>query len=1058
MYYLSNAQASDFDVPHPPDKNYYPFQKAGVEYLVENLKLGRNSLLADDMGLGKAQDLDSKILTPFGWKRMGDIVVGYEIINSKGGISKVVGVFPQGIQDMFKVTFSDGSSTLCTDDHLWKIQTPNHRVRGYVFKLKSLKEFKDDLHDSYNNRKWFIPIIQCVNYAKKDVPIDPYLMGVLIGDGSLGGRICISCNDEDIIGQCSLPSGYYFYKHIPKKGCPSYRISSSNGNTGTYETYNRKCPYCGFEERSKSKKGTKMWKLRSGTKRKVMRWDCIKCGKTYSDKVFKNEFKEKIKELGLSGKCSDSKFIPEIYLMNDEYTRIRLLQGLMDTDGYVDKDGTVSQYHTTSKRLSDDFCFLVRSLGGIVSVHVKKETTYRYKGEKKKGLPCYVHTLKLPSWVTPFSLSRKLSRFKPKSKYPPSRSFEYVEYVGKREAQCIKTDSDDGLYITDDFIVTHNTSQAIGLINQLVLKKVLIICPSSLMLNWRQEMLGNEKLPGWLIQYDIRKAMGFPPMTDDEVRDALVRLGFKKPTPTLMEEFKKSMKQGWRVHISRYNSRVFFDPDANINIINYDVLTKAENELKDYPFDLIICDESHQAKNPKAARTKAVWNICSGKRLVLITGTPILSRPEELWSLLYILDPKYWGPFNGDNYWWFMRTFTGARKVWNEYARAEIWDTSGATNLDELQVILRKRHMVRRLKADVLTQLPPKTRQLMVIDPNTREMKDALDAEKKLMEEQGLSIDEIADAIGDDALEIGVKKLHKDKVFHSFGNVRLQIAMAKLPIVLDFTDEILENTNKVVMFAWHRDVVDAIEKHYGPRCVKFYGGMSIDEKKEAENRFMSDPDVNVFIGNIQSAGVGLTLTASHTVVFVEMDWVPAMMQQAEDRLHRITQKDNVLVYYTIVDGSMDASIASTLVRKLGIIEKAVNITEATPTIEDVVKKEEAGLREMERHAEIERRDAMMAKRLGEIDAYIDKKGGPDAFPSDVLEGVRTYTPEKEIALLDAMKYIYDNKLATSWDIKYVSSFTPLRYLSGGQYITAWKIARHYPIPDELKKIIYGGFV
>src|SRR5690606_16135176 len=160
--------------------------------------------------------------------------------------------------------------------------------------------------------------------------------------------------------------------------------------------------------------------------------------------------------------------------------------------------------------------------------------------------------------------------------------------------------------------------------------------------------------------------------------------------------------------------------------------------------------------------------------------------------------------------------------------------------------------------------------------------------------------------------------------FEELSALRHEMGIAKVPAVIEHIKETLENTDKIVVFAHHHDVVNAIAQAFGDIAVKLTGVESSDERQAAVDRFQNDPNCRLFIGTIGAAGVGLTLTAASTMIFAELDWVPGRVTQAEDRIHRIGQLDSVLIQHLVVDGSLDAKMAWVLVEKQEIIDKALD--------------------------------------------------------------------------------------------------------------------------------------
>jgi SWI/SNF-related matrix-associated actin-dependent regulator of chromatin subfamily A-like protein 1 len=245
----------------------------------------------------------------------------------------------------------------------------------------------------------------------------------------------------------------------------------------------------------------------------------------------------------------------------------------------------------------------------------------------------------------------------------------------------------------------------------------------------------------------------------------------------------------------------------------------------------------------------------------------------------------------------------------------KVWNTSGSSNEEELQDILRSTLMIRRLKKDVLPQLPKKIRQIIEIENNEKAVKAEDKAWKSVCDEIGY----------DEALKqleegVGV-------AFASMAGARKDVALVKVPYVLDFVENLLKSIDKIVLFAHHKDVVAALMeglKDYSP--VKLVGGMSDKDKNDSVVRFQNDKEVRVFIGNIKAAGVGLTLTASSTVVFAELCSVPAAMTQCEDRVARIgATADSVLVYHLVLNGSLDVKMARKLIEKQSTADKILDV-------------------------------------------------------------------------------------------------------------------------------------
>lgn len=528
------------------------------------------------------------------------------------------------------------------------------------------------------------------------------------------------------------------------------------------------------------------------------------------------------------------------------------------------------------------------------------------------------------------------------------------------------------------------TIQAIGYINIHKPSKVLIICPASLKINWKREC---EK---WLI-----------PSKDVQVSNTTFRPG-------------------------------------EVCIVNYDVLSKHMNNITSVKWDLIIADEAHYAKNPKAKRTKALRMILALAPSILLTGTPILNRPQEAYEMLCNLDPVAY-PNNDHARWKFYYRFCDVNKT--RYGTV----VSGAKNLDELQLILRN-YMVRRKKSEVLKDLPPKTRQLILLDPKSPELKAIVER-----------MNEMIINMTKEEYESLVNNLTIPRaMFDEMAAMRHELGVAKVPQVIEFVDDLLDQNGKVVVFAHHKDVVDAMMTHWGSSAVKVVGGMTPEEKDRSVKGFMEHPDIRVFVGNIEAAGVGLTLTSSSTVVFAELPWRPSDVQQAEDRCHRIGQIGNVLVYHLVVDGTLDSKLASTIVEKQKNIDKMVDMS-----LEDISIAEKIRTEKAEKIAEI-------AEVAIQMDAEAEKrkeKGKKDKIQMISEAGI-TWTQIREDALLESLRYLdsmngdralIQNKIGyNKVDGDFGHSLALQSSLSGKQFLAAYKLIRKYrgqigPLYDE----IYG---
>lgn len=344
---------------------------------------------------GKAQPLSTKVMTPKGWVKIGDCRVGDLVVSIDGLPTTVTGVFPQGKKEVVKVTFSDRTSVKCCEDHLWKVtdQTGKEHV-------KTAKDLAHRLEWTQSMR-WYIPMTEVVQFDGATQPLHPYLMGVLLGDGGMSGHgVNITSEDSDILDES-----------------------------------NRRLPV-----------GT----LMKQRKNKGLTYDIIADDRNNTNKVI-----NALRYLGLWGKTSHTKFIPECYKICSKQQRLEVLRGLLDTDGSVDERGSI-EYSSVSRKLIDDVQFIVESLGGTGTIAVKK-TSWTHKGITKES-----HTfrciIKMPRGMNPFKLERKKDRYAEALKFrEPHRRIKKIEYVVEEECVCISVGHPSSLYLTEHCIVTHNS-------------------------------------------------------------------------------------------------------------------------------------------------------------------------------------------------------------------------------------------------------------------------------------------------------------------------------------------------------------------------------------------------------------------------------------------------------------------------------------------------------------------------------------------------------------------------------------------------------------------------
>lgn len=374
-------------------------QKETYLYLLDNET--NEVLMGGAAGGGKAQSVDSMIVTPLKLKRMGDIKVGDVISHPSGANTNVIAIHPQGVRDVYRITFNDGASTLVTKDHLWYLWFSSHKSKqekktsvGKVWTTEMIINYLNEIKNRKRKYKPIIPLCNPIQFTKtthfSDV-LHPYLIGVLLGDGCITNNITFTSGDDFIINKI-MGLGYEVHKLKSK-----YVYSVVN-------------------------------------------------------------IKDLLVKIKLYGKKSSDKFIPEYLKYSTIENRIALINGLLDTDGYVDKRNHC-HYYTISEQLAKDVQFILWSLGFKVVI-TEKIGKYKKNNKIIECAKCYCLYIQGNNKNILFSLPRKLNKINNKFNGGvsiPGRVIESIKYAGKKECKCITVDNPNGLYITDDFIVTHNS-------------------------------------------------------------------------------------------------------------------------------------------------------------------------------------------------------------------------------------------------------------------------------------------------------------------------------------------------------------------------------------------------------------------------------------------------------------------------------------------------------------------------------------------------------------------------------------------------------------------------
>lgn len=437
------------------------------------------------------------------------------------------------------------------------------------------------------------------------------------------------------------------------------------------------------------------------------------------------------------------------------------------------------------------------------------------------------------------------------------------------------------------------TIETLGFINAIDAKKILIISPNSLKVHWRDHCAGNEfktpKIPRWLVD------------------------------PSLTVGLAES--QFW--------------PKTDVVIVNYEALGRASvggkkvlrREIREGQWDVLIWDESHWLKSPKAQRTKFATAI-EAKRILALSATPNPNRVRELWSVIHRLDPVAFPDF-----WPFAKRYCGLTKT------PFGWDTGGASNLSELQAKLRSTILLRREKREVLKDLPPKRRQ--VIELPAANLKRIVDAEQTTMEQhQELLAElraraELAKASSDPAeyQEAASALREGQKVaFTEMSALRYKTAVATLPLAIEHLTDLLEGVPKILIGAHHVDIIDQLCEVWGTKHAKaIYGAgnkfsTTAEERQGVVDWFNNDPEARLLVCQFDTGGVGFSVRTAYAVA-VEHCWVPGILTQWEDRcsgINRGIEGEPLLIQHLVLEGSLTVQQVRTCIAKQEIADRALD--------------------------------------------------------------------------------------------------------------------------------------
>jgi len=837
-------------------------------------------LNANKMGLGKAQPNSSKVLTNLGWKTIGEIKVGDQVVTEQGTFAPVTNIFPQGEKEIFELTFNDYSTARCTEDHLWAYQTHNdlfHKKEKY--RVAPLKDF---INKKIKEGTVVIPTVKSIQFEEKALPIDPWFMGALLGNGCFcgSGHITFSTTKPYIINKVESLL----------KDTNLQLVPYSHNNFGISIIAN------------------------SGAKGN-------------------NFILNAIRDYDLLGKGSKEKHIPKDYLFSSVEQRLALLTGLIDTDGYVDKTGYVLHYYTSSPQLRDDVLFLIQSLGGLAIIASKTP----FIGEKEYST-AYSFTLKMPEDVIPISIPEKLVRFRPKTKYPPRRVLRKIEPCGVEESTCIAVDSPNHLYLTDNCIVTHNTYESIQTLNQLISKnladRILIVTIASTLYNWQYEILNfsdlftaediliiteanrevfhTKQLPKIVIvSYNtFRLCSDYIWKLDNPykpLKEKLTKVQ-EKELQSLCKAKKIKFKEQSPEQLEKLNKKLYLEKQSNYRNTQIDFSDWGTSRI-------LITDECHNLNHMDTRWTQIVHKEKKYFNYIYpLSGTPSPNGIQELYSPLKLLDDN----LVDEEYVNFLHSIGDVGTSFSQFELASIDEAKAKKLYDRI-----KPYVIRRFLRDHI-DLPQVERkniyipfegiQKQIYQTIVNNTITAIKEEKGVVTYKDIQVKfpYIFQALSDPLLI-------KDKILelgYTTVNFCSTIKFVALKTLLeDLTSK------KIVVWGIHPQTLDRLAEEFKDyKCMIIHGqntpkGQEKNKWRDDQVRDFKTNDSRILFANPSVLGTGVNISFANTLIHYDRDFNYTIHEQSDGRMERIGLAEDAEIYNLIIVDSLEIFLEKALENK-----------------------------------------------------------------------------------------------------------------------------------------------
>ena len=851
-------------------------------------------LLGVAPGGGKAQPLDAFVRTSEGWTLMQDVTTDTKVVCPDGTLASVVGVYPQGKKDIYRVTFEDGRKTECCEEHLWKVYSKDWKRTGNGWKVINLEEIISKLEMSSYKDRLYVELPSPEIKPDTVLPIDPYVLGILLGDGHIReGMTLLSTSDQFVVDE------------VTKLLSEDYELVK-----------------CGRSDQVS-------YDYRIVKKERSNRWHPA-------------ELMTDLRSLNLTGTHSHTKFIPDLYINASASQKLSLIQGLMDSDGTVSENGSTSLC-TTSLKMAYQAQEILRSLGALVKISIKNPY-FTYNGERKEGKRAYQLNIRIKDPKSLFRLSRKIDLCPSDYQYKDSLRLRIceIEYVGQKEAQCIAVDHPEHLYITDNYIVTHNTYADLLL--------ATCVIPSS---------IAEVK-----IVISPKKAIHL-------VWEKTIKEVFKKPVTFWVCD------SGIKMPMEKTEYYIF----------NFEALDKAIELGKHLTARGIkyftIVDESHNFADYRSGRTQKLvqlQTIHKDNYFIWTSGSPILKSAAELSSFLKCSDPR----FDADAERRFKRIFTAAPGRANEIFNHRLGQQM-AFLVSKKDLNLTPPPTIKELPI----KLPPSIAHKFLISSVRLEMKEFIEQrlefyktniaeyrrivskwmdyhetklksryDRKLFDvyQQNLKIIMRAPDLMLTETMAAARIYERTKLFPSLPaterrafrnalsavkNIKLKVRGEALGTILSKRrsecaamlgiyckpDEIMkESLSKTLFFASSVLPIQTLEKKltvmgFEPLAVYADTNSQLVQMME---RFDNDPNVNPICATMQSLSEAVPVISASTVVLLNRPFRQATFDQVIARADRLGQKYPVTIIEVTLDTGGEPNVSSTTDAILANVRELIN--------------------------------------------------------------------------------------------------------------------------------------